>query len=373
MIDIREHGGIFGGGRGKVLSVFDVADNIFLPTVSSVSLAANNNKVEIDALGGDYWYEIIYSSETQATIKIYRISTMQLVQTLNVNAYYSFVMGCMMLEDANKFIFSVFSSNLNDSWENTVCYDTITWTLVLNTNKGLCMVDPCLREGNLIYGIGYDKQGTDHYQILDISTWTFTKLNTSSEPRFYISKKAGAVLWTDFYNSSIKGSFDLKGQPLTFTPDASCWGKTFLGNLDDIIYAFELTGGSVNGTDYKKLFVNYYTNTLQLIKREQINEVNGQYDPNSNTISVANWYVTKDKRYGVVGQGSSTNGLWSVELNNGQFKHGTSSLAGNKQNAIKRADVRPSFGLEDSSGLFFLTLDFTADRNYKSKSYLNLK
>jgi len=364
MIDIREHGGSFGGGKLKGVYITDLAQPINTPSIKTLSIPTTNCQVKID-YNGQYIYVIKYSSENMSVVDIYDTETLTLVKSLSVNAYYYF-MTCFYTI-GNKLFITVYSGNLNDSWEYCYVYDRTTWTRVSQLGRGTTFNEIFAVDGTYVYGlVSYKTSGLPKFRKMSHVDYTAVDVTGPATDSNYIPiYSAGIIVWKDFYNSSNRGAVKFDGSPTGLTvPNEIFTPSAYPARTGDIVYGLY---NSSSG-DYKNRYVYYFTKSLQLLKSELISPSGGEWDPYSQ-LSFNSMYVQKDKKYMYIGRNGA---LYIQDINaNGYFVDGQNTLSGLEF----RNEIQPAFNVVINEGKadIFITVDYTKGQIKKITNYLTIK
>lgn len=372
MIDIRDHGGSFGGGMPSTLSIMSVKDKITFPQLNQIQHGNTNASFIFDPVG-DYLYFIKYSSSSMCFIDVYRKTTMEYIRGISVNAPYEFIRTCLMLPGDILFV-SIYSGNAGDSWNMLDTYNMSTGSRISRVSNSWIITEYLTHNSTHISGLHSSKStGVRNFKRIRISNLAVEDIaGQASSNSYQVIRGINRLIWTDFYNVSNRGVMDFMGNILPITIPTQLSGKEFVslgGTISDLAYGFEYAN---MGNDYRMCYVNYFSPNLEFISRVALTESYWDY---YSGLKINNFYVTPDKKNAVFAFNGS---MWSTQLENGYFKNGNKSLPqATFENCVRRADHVPINVYRDQQGenVFSMLADYSAQRvtAYKYKTYINIK
>ncbi|TYS50080.1 hypothetical protein [Bacillus infantis] len=367
MPDLRNHGGIFGGGKPKGMPITQFNEAIALPRVASVPSSASYFKVLMDDAGGDFVYVVSDYSNNMCSLKVFRVSNMELVKELSINTSYSFVTNVYWVGD--KLFITAYSSNFNDSWQYTFVYSTSSWGLL--TQLSFSMIQVLHYDGTYIYGLTKSKYDSFmKFQRFRRSDYAVTDVFSRTNVDFKVIYQAKILIWKDKYSPYSTGAIRFDGAAAS-TPASQAYDLTYPVKNDTGKYVY---GFYTYGSDYKHTFVYYFNKSdMSLIKSEQLSPDGGQWDAYSQSTGVQFFHIQKDGKYAYFSLGTQdTNGLYSQELDNGFFKFGKQTF--DSGNTVKRLDVAPiSPAKVVGNADVFIAPNFNERNVYKLINYLTIK
>lgn len=299
MIDIVHHGGIFGSGKTTGAYITDVKPKFNFPEIHRLNLQSSGSVGVFKDVTEDYLYFITNTGSSTSAVSIYDYKTLTFIRTVNFNRPYHVLGSFMTIGD--KVYVSIFSSNLNESYDSLEIYDRNTWSQLPSPGVTARYFSQVVHRTptHVIGFMSMRASGSTELRRMDLNTLELTKLpqlTQSSAYTFYVINDAKKIVWRDFYNSSNRGVINFDGTTHTnpVPPEVYSAIEFSIGGNGKLVYGLSYF---TNTNSYLHITMHYFDKDLNLLKSEPITSTQGIYSFYGSASYFGRPFVQSDGKY----------------------------------------------------------------------------